>query len=172
MKKAYKKVKAEAAKEAEEKQRKPKGADTLHRQQPAEGTGEAPVADGGPEPAEPQGREPEVLHPTRQLMLKDEEAAQTGAASGEQGASDGSRRRTRRPGYYEKQLDKAEQQRLEKEAKAKEFQRRQDERQHKIEERQRYKRAIAKTIGRDGKKKLGRESHLVLDKVKRMVGEK
>ncbi|KAJ2965954.1 hypothetical protein NQ176_g10370 [Zarea fungicola] len=39
-------------------------------------------------------------------------------------------------------------------------------------ERDKFKRAMAKTVGRDGKKKLGRESGLLLDKVKRMMAEK
>lgn len=104
-------------------------------------------------------------------MLKDEEAAQSGAGA-ERGASDGHRRRTRRPGYYDKQLEKAEQRKKESDARQEEFRRRNEERQSKIAAREKYRRAMAKTIGRDGKKKLGRESHLVLDKVRKMVAEK
>lgn len=107
-------------------------------------------------------------------MLKDEEAAQAGVApSGNYGApSDGNRRRTRRPGYYDKQLAKAEQRKAEAEERQQEWARRREEREHKFQERQKYKRAMAKTIGRDGKKKLGRESGLLLDKVKRMMEQK
>ena len=107
-------------------------------------------------------------------MLKDEEAAQAGVApSGKEGApSDGNRRRTRRPGYYDKQLAKAEQRKAEAEERQREWARRREEREKKFQERQRYKRAMAKTIGRDGKKKLGRESGLLLDKVKKMMQEK
>jgi hypothetical protein len=121
------------------------------------------------------------LHPSRQLMLKDEEAAQTGAAAAEdesggdagsaQRHSDGQRRRTRRPGYYDKQLKKAEERRAEAEARAQEAQRRREERERRMAERERHRRAMAKTVGRDGKKKLGRESTILLDKVKKLVGE-
>ncbi|KAK7218466.1 hypothetical protein V2G26_006469 [Clonostachys chloroleuca] len=119
------------------------------------------------------GDEPEQLHPTRQLMLlKDEEMAQAGADPEKQhDVSDGQRRRTRRPGYYDKQLKKADERRIESEARAQEFQRRREEREKKIAERERYKRAMAKTIGKDGKKKLGRESSLLLDKVRKMVAD-
>jgi hypothetical protein len=112
-------------------------------------------------------------------MLKDEEAAQTGAIKeylegdedGQQRASDGARRRTRRPGYYEKQLQKAEENRQAAAARREEIARRQAERERKIAERERYKKAMAKTRDRDGKKKLGRESGLLLEKVKKLVAE-
>lgn len=105
-------------------------------------------------------------------MLRDEEAAQTGAGAGQGVPSDGHRRRTRRPGYYDKQLEKATQRKEEAAARQEEYRRREEERQSKIAAREKYRRAMAKTIGRDGKKKLGRESHLVLDKVRKLVGEK
>jgi hypothetical protein len=121
----------------------------------------------------------EQIHPTRQLMLKDEEAAQTGALKKDEAVedsaqlhtSDGARRRTRRPGYYEKQLQKAEENKKAAEERRQEMARRQAEREKKIAERERYKKAMAKTRDRDGKKKLGRESSLLLEKVKRLVGE-
>lgn len=109
-------------------------------------------------------------------MLKDEEAAQTGATgeSGDKsglGPSDGQRRRTRRPGYYDKQLKQADQRRAEAEARAQEAQSRRVERERRLAERERYRRAMAKTKGADGKKKLGRESTILLDKVKKLVAE-
>ncbi|KAH7017313.1 hypothetical protein EDB80DRAFT_280718 [Ilyonectria destructans] len=115
----------------------------------------------------------EKIHPTRQLMLADEEKAEENADSREDAErhGDGQRRRTRRPGYYDKQLKKAEEQRNEAEERANEFQRRREERERKMAERDRFKRAMAKTRDRDGKKKLGRESALLLDKVKRMISE-
>lgn len=123
--------------------------------------------------------EAEQIHPTRQLMLKDEEAAQTGATKDADGNliddrvdPDGARRRTRRPGYYEKQLQKAEEKRQAIAAHREEMARRQAEREAKIAERQRFKKAMAKTRDRDGNKKLGRESGLLLEKVRKMVAEK
>lgn len=114
----------------------------------------------------------EQMHPTRQLMIKDEDKAQESvAATGNEGEGDGNRRRTRRPGYYDKQLAKADQRSNEAEERRQEWERRQAERSDRMAEREKYKRAMAKTVGRDGKKKLGRESHLLLDKVKRIIGE-
>lgn len=130
----------------------------------------ATLAAPAPTPSEENGGQ--TLHPTRQLMLKDEEAAQTGATAEEGFNPDGQRRRTRRPGYYDKQLERAEQKRKEQEERAAEAQRRREERERKISERERYKKAMKKTWGRDGKKKLGRESGLLLERVKKMVGDK
>ncbi|KAK0391263.1 hypothetical protein NLU13_0764 [Sarocladium strictum] len=123
--------------------------------------------------------EAEQIHPARQLMLKDEEAAQTGASrqkteleeDGQAPVSDGARRRTRRPGYYDKQLQKAEENKKAAAARREEMARRQAEREMKIAERERYKKAMAKTRDRDGKKKLGRESGILLEKVKKLVAE-
>lgn len=111
----------------------------------------------------------EKMHPTRELMLKDEEKAQEGADPAIELTSDGMRRRTRRPGYYDKQLQKADEKKKESQERAEEMQRRREERARKIGEREKFKKAMAKTVGRDGKKKLGRESAILLDKVKRMM---
>ncbi|OAA54019.1 hypothetical protein ISF_08499 [Cordyceps fumosorosea ARSEF 2679] len=115
------------------------------------------------------GGSKEVMHPTRELMIKDEEVAQNSAHGERDGASDGQRRRTRRPGYYDKQLARAAERRAETERLALERQERVAERMARVAERDRFKRAMAKTVGRDGKKKLGRESGILLDKVKKMV---
>lgn len=157
VKKAYAKIKAREQENA----------------QPAKTSeGEAPV-EGAEEDAsevkQPE-EEGEKMHPTRHLMLADEAKAQENSVG--EPASDGNRRRTRRPGYYEKQLSKAAQRREEQEARRAEFERRQKEREQKIAERERFKKAMAKTRDRNGNKKLGRESSLLLDKVKRMVAEK
>ncbi|TFB03201.1 hypothetical protein CCMA1212_004413 [Trichoderma ghanense] len=117
--------------------------------------------------------EGEQIHPARQLMLKDESMAQAGAEPDKTtGPSDGQRRRTRRPGYYDKQLKKAAERREEAEKRRKEFERRMEERAQKQAERERFKKAMAKTRDKDGKKKLGRESSLLLEKVKKLVGQK
>lgn len=119
-----------------------------------------------------QDDDAEQMHPTRQLMIKDEDKAQEGVTpTGKDMEGDGHRRRTRRPGYYDKQLAKADQRSKEAEERQQEWERRQAERAERMAEREKYKRAMAKTVGRDGKKKLGRESHLLLDKVKRIMGE-
>ena len=133
-----------------------------------------PVQEEGAEAGDGETKQPEeeaeVMHPTRHLMLADEAKAQENSV-GEHNP-DGNRRRTRRPGYYEKQLTKAEERRKEQEARQAEFKRRQEEREQKIAERERFKKAMAKTRDRNGNKKLGRESSILLDKVRKMVGDK
>lgn len=157
VKKAYAKIKAREEKPLEH------GAAPESQAEPAES-----AADG--EPGEHEAEE--QLHPTRKLMLKDEDKAQANAAHADgEIPSDGHRRRTRRPGYYDKQLQKAEQSRAEAEARRQEFQRRREERERKLAERERFKKAMAKTRDKDGKKKLGREGNLLLDKVKKIVAQ-
>ncbi|PFH58178.1 hypothetical protein XA68_14048 [Ophiocordyceps unilateralis] len=108
------------------------------------------------------------IHPTRELMLKDEDKAQTGAGVHTETA-DGQRRRKRRPGYYDKQLQKAANRRAEVEEWAAERQRRLEERHRRLAERERFKKAMAKTRDSNGRKKLGRESTLLLERVKKLV---
>ncbi|KAK1252886.1 hypothetical protein MKX08_004073 [Trichoderma sp. CBMAI-0020] len=167
VKKEYAKIKAADQKAAEAKAR------------PSHGDNEGDGVEGDVKPFQGDAKGPggeeeeeeEQIHPTRQLMLKDEEMAQVGAEKNT-GFSDGQRRRTRRPGYYDKQLQKAAERREEAEAKRAEFERRMEERAQKRAEREKFKKAMAKTRDKDGKKKLGRESSLLLEKVKRLVGEK
>lgn len=195
IKKAYAKTKAELAKEKKQQHQQPRqtapvspidenepekdgspGSCEEHgeaeQQQQHEGDLTAQDQEQEPKSKELVSKDDQSLHATRQLMLRDEEAAQTGAGAGQGVPSDGHRRRMRRPGYYDKQLEKASQRKEEASAREEEYRRREEERQSKIAAREKYRRAMAKTIGRDGKKKLGRESHLVLDRVKRLVGEK
>ncbi|KAK4215650.1 hypothetical protein QBC37DRAFT_458225 [Rhypophila decipiens] len=81
--------------------------------------------------------------------------------------------RQRRPGYFDKQLAEAERKKAEAEARAAEIARRQAERNKAVAERERFRKAMAKakTPGRDGKRKIGREGGLLLDRVKKLVGE-
>lgn len=119
-----------------------------------------------------KGDEQVQMHPTRHLMIKDENKAQESVTpTGNEVVTDGQHRRTRRPGYYDKQLQKAEERKNDADERQQEWQRRQEERAQRLAERDKYKRAMAKTIGRDGKKKLGRESSLLLNKVKQMMGD-
>jgi len=106
------------------------------------------------------------LHPERQKMLDDPEEQQ----STQRTARD---RRSRKPGYFYKEKAIAEQRKAEAEARRKEFEQRQDEKKRKIEERERFRKAMAKarTGGKNGQRKLGRESKVLLEKVKRIVAE-
>ncbi|GFP53400.1 hypothetical protein ACSS6W_000928 [Trichoderma asperelloides] len=166
VKKEYAKIKAADQKAAEAKARPSHGDN--------EGDdGEDEVKSSQGDAKGEEGEKEEQIHPTRQLMLKDEEMAQAGADPEKRaGFSDGQRRRTRRPGYYDKQLKKAAERREEAEMKRREFEERMEERAQKRAERERFKKAMAKTRDKDGKKKLGRESSLLLEKVKKLVGEK
>ncbi|KAK1713122.1 hypothetical protein BDP67DRAFT_47660 [Colletotrichum lupini] len=83
-------------------------------------------------------------------------------------------RRPRKPGYYEKQLAHAEKKKAEAEARRAEIQRRREERERKTADRERYRRAMAKArkgSENGGQRRLGRESALLLEKVRRMVGD-
>jgi hypothetical protein len=72
---------------------------------------------------------------------------------------------------FAKETQTAQRQREEAEQKQKERDEANKQRQRKLEERERMRIAVAKarTPGRDGKRKLGRESGMLLEKVKRMV---
>jgi hypothetical protein len=78
-----------------------------------------------------------------------------------------------RPRYFEKEEAYAEQKRAEAEARRIEFERRDKEKRQKIEERERFRKAMAKARsgGRNGQRKLGKESQVLLERVKRLVGE-
>lgn len=82
-------------------------------------------------------------------------------------------RRPRRPKYFEKEQAFAEQKKAEAEARRAEIERRNSERKQKIEERERLRKAMARARsgGKNGQRKLGRESQVLLDRVKRIVGE-
>jgi len=118
-------------------------------------------------PTEPEAEveEPKTqeLHPERQAMLDAPRQATPPPVQG---------RQTRRPAYFEKEKAFADQQKAEAEARRAEFERRDKEKKEKIEERERFRRAMAKarTGGKNGQRKLGKESKVLLEKVKRMVG--
>jgi hypothetical protein len=80
--------------------------------------------------------------------------------------------RHKKPGYFDKEQDIAAQKKTEQEERRAEFERRQKEKEMKLKERERFRKAMAKarTGGKNGQRKLGRESNVLLEKVKRMVG--
>jgi hypothetical protein len=116
---------------------------------------------------------PVEIHPERQAMLDDPDA-ETNPTSPRPPRERRERRpRKQRPDYYNKELAAAEQAKKKAEERAAEFARHQQERERAIAERERYRKAMAKAKepGRDGKRKVGRESKLLLDRVKKMMGE-
>ena len=72
---------------------------------------------------------------------------------------------------FRKEASLAQQRREENERRQKELEENNRQRQAKIDERERFRTAMAKARsgGRDGRKKLGRESKVLLEKVQRMV---
>ncbi|KLU81796.1 hypothetical protein MAPG_00877 [Magnaporthiopsis poae ATCC 64411] len=78
-----------------------------------------------------------------------------------------------KPGYFEKDLEAAEQRKRAADERAEQARARAQERTRKMADRDRVRRAVAraKRPGPDGRAKLGRESNVLLDRVRRMMGE-
>ncbi|EPE25814.1 hypothetical protein GLAREA_01726 [Glarea lozoyensis ATCC 20868] len=128
---------------------------------------EPPTASTIPEPhPEPASQE---LHPSRQAMLAAPQETTPPPSSAQHPPRE---RRQRKPRYFEKEEAYAAQRKAEAEAKREEYERREKEKREKIEERDRFRKAMAKarTGGKNGQRKLGRESKVLLEKVKRAVG--
>lgn len=110
----------------------------------------------------------------QQQQQSGEVPSQGGEANGQQQPR--RERRQRRPDYYDKALKKGSLKKAEAEARVAEQKRREEERNRRVAERERTRKAVLKakgvgTHGRNaGKQKLGRESFVLLDKVRRMVG--
>ncbi|KAK8127670.1 hypothetical protein PG984_008778 [Apiospora sp. TS-2023a] len=129
-----------------------------------------PAAEGEAEAEAPEAQ----IHPERQAMLDgDEPEAEPERDEGGARQRHPRAPRQRRPDYFEKAKSEAERKKAAAEEREKEYQRRTEERQHKIEERDKFRKAMkkARTPGRDGQRRLGRESGLLLDKAKRMMGD-
>jgi hypothetical protein len=110
------------------------------------------------------------LHPDRKAMLEAPEQPTPPPLRSSQARPD--RKRSRKPAYFEKETAFAEKQKAEAEARRLEFERRDKERKQKIAERERLRKTMAKarTGGKNGQRKLGRESKVLLEKVQRLVG--
>ncbi|KAI9846575.1 MAG: hypothetical protein M1837_003816 [Sclerophora amabilis] len=109
-------------------------------------------------------------HPERQAMLDDapdqpEQTLQEDSAR---------RPRPRRPKVtpFSKEVRQGQERRAEAERHQQEREDAQRQRQHSLEERERFRRAMAKARsgGKNGQRKLGRESGVLLERVKRAVG--
>jgi len=129
------------------------------------------------------------MHPERQAMLEAASAASfrpengdksketTGKDKQEEGKQDGPNdrrpKKKRRPDYFSKELAEAEKAKKEAEERAAEKKRREEEKQKRIAERERLRKMMAKARqpGKDGKRKLGRESAVLLEKVKKLMGK-
>ncbi|CAG8958806.1 hypothetical protein HYFRA_00011757 [Hymenoscyphus fraxineus] len=124
---------------------------------------EAPISEPPPEPVSQE------LHPERQAML---DAPKESTPPPHQQFERPQRRRQQKPKYFEKEEAYAAQKKAEAEARRAEFERRQKEKSQKIEERETFRKAMAKarTGGKNGQRKLGRESKVLLERVKKIVG--
>jgi hypothetical protein len=109
------------------------------------------------------------LHPERQAML--DSPREPSPPNRQNPRSHSERKRSRKPAYFEKEMAFAEKQKAEAEKRGLEFERRRKERDQKNAERERARKAMAKarTGGRRGQRKLGRESQVLLERVKRIV---
>ncbi|KAH9887748.1 hypothetical protein F4778DRAFT_786122 [Xylariomycetidae sp. FL2044] len=139
------------------------------------------TAEGGERGDEDLATSPQ-FRPERQAMLDDEEEGGAAAAAIPPAAPSSptndrpARHRKPKPrkfDYFAKAAAEGERKKAEAEARAREIQRRNEEREQKMAERQRFRKAMAKarTPGQDGKRRLGRESGLLLEKVKQMVAD-
>ncbi|KAL8782928.1 MAG: hypothetical protein Q9213_004984 [Squamulea squamosa] len=110
------------------------------------------------------------LHPARQAMLEEPPDSNTSES-----LQLPRKRRPRRPKPipYEKEERIAQQRNEEKEARREAAEKARMERQRKIEKRERFRKAMAKarTGGKNGQRKLGRESKVLLERVRSVVAE-
>ena len=113
------------------------------------------------------------LHPERQAMLEEPEVTPQPKPSEKFGTQ--RQRKPKRPKSmpFEREARLAQQRREEAEKRRRAFEDSQAQRQKKIEERERFRRAMAKarTRGKNGQRKLGRESKVLLEKVQRVMSE-
>ncbi|KAL8835496.1 MAG: hypothetical protein Q9170_003298 [Blastenia crenularia] len=114
------------------------------------------------------------LHPARQAMLEEPEPKLV-TNDHESRQSNIRRKRPRKPKPipFEKEAQLAQDHRAAEQRRREAAEKAQVERQRKIEERERFRKAMAKarTGGKNGQRKLGRESKILLEKVQNMVAE-
>ena len=112
------------------------------------------------------------LHPERQAMLDEPE---TVLAEERSVTTQPRQRRPPRPKPtpFKKEAQLAQRRKEERERRQKEIEEANRQRQAKIEERERFRKVMAKARsgGKDGKRKLGLESKVLLEKVQRMMAE-
>ncbi|KAL8720753.1 MAG: hypothetical protein Q9225_002419 [Loekoesia sp. 1 TL-2023] len=114
------------------------------------------------------------LHPARQAMLKEPEIKHIQDDHGSSHHDVRSKKpRKPKPIPFEKEARLAQQRKEEQKQKREAAERARAERQRKIEERERFRRAMAKarTGGKNGQRKLGRESKVLLERVRNLVAE-
>lgn len=112
-----------------------------------------------------------TLHPARQALIAEEEVSQE-VDNDHQALS---KRRTRKPktAPFRIETEQAQRRKAEAEERRKAREEAETQRREKTEERERFRRAMAKARsgGPNGQRKLGRESKVLLERVKKMVGD-
>ena len=106
------------------------------------------------------------------LDVLEEPAGQNNLESQEQ-PSVNARHRKPKPVPFQKEAREAQERKEQAEERRKAIEEGNRQRREKNEERERFRRAMAKarTGGRNGQRKLGRESQVLLEKVKKMVAD-
>ncbi|KAK4454410.1 hypothetical protein QBC34DRAFT_158769 [Podospora aff. communis PSN243] len=172
VKKQYAKLKAERALQNPAPSL-PIPADELDPTIPKPSTSHDDPKDSEDDDDKPTDPTPPAIHPARQAMLDAPSQPEPEPEKHQPRERRERKPRPQKPDYFAKQIAAAEAAKAEAEARAAEIARRKAEREKAIADRELYRKrmAKAKTPGRDGKRKLGRESGLLLDKVKRIVGE-
>ncbi len=113
------------------------------------------------------------LHPARQAMLEQPEAKHRLIQVSPKDRPQHERTRKLKSVPFEKEVRLAQQRREENAKKRHEAEEARAERQRKLEERERFRKAMAKarTGGKNGQRKLGRESKVLLERVKNIVAD-
>lgn len=122
--------------------------------------------DGAAEPVPEPSLEP---HPERLKMLQE----RSPEPAPERPASMDRRRNRPRPQPFRKETELGQKRKSEEEARRKAREEAEQERARKLAEREHFRKAMAKARGRgpNGQRKLGRESTVLLEKAKRLVGK-
>ncbi|KAL9013563.1 MAG: hypothetical protein Q9173_001752 [Seirophora scorigena] len=130
---------------------------------------EAPPPDPEKSPASME------LHPARQAMLKEPliKHVPSHVVPAESEWPRHKRHRKPKPVPFEKEARLAEHRRKEDEQRRQEAEKARVNRQRKIEERERFRKAMAKarTGGKNGQRKLGRESKVLLERVQKIISD-
>ncbi|CAK7220977.1 hypothetical protein SCUCBS95973_004340 [Sporothrix curviconia] len=153
-----------------------------------DGEKKAADLDGAKAQAQAQAPAPAPMHPERQARIdgESEENEENGNGNGNHADSERRPHGSRRPPkktqiFFQKAREEAAQKKAEAEARQAEFERRTAEREEAIAQRKRHQKAMAKArrvdthhggMGGDNqRRKLGRESGVLLDRVRKMMGK-
>ena len=112
------------------------------------------------------------LHPERQAMLEKPEVPEQDLGPESTNRSRRRKNKRQKPRPFEKEGKMAQQRKAGIEARKNAFEESNRQRQHKVEEREKFRKVMSKarTGGKNGQRKLGLESKVLLEKAKRTMG--